>query len=190
MLNLKIIIATTREGRKGPAVAEWFHSIAATHTEFKVEMVDLATINLPMFDEPQHPVLRKYKYQHTKDWSAIVDDADAFVIVTAEYNYSFPASIKNALDYVYQEWNYKPVAFVSYGGLSGGIRSVQALKQVVNALKMVALADAVHIPSFKKRIDDHNVFTSDGHLDKSAGNMLTELNKWAVALKEMRSKTG
>ena len=190
MLDLKIIIASTRAGRKGPSIATWFYDIAAKHSAFNTELLDLAVINLPFLDEPNHPRFKKYTHQHTLDWSAKIDPADAFVIVTAEYNYGFPAPIKNALDFLYQEWNYKPVAFVSYGGVSGGTRAVQMLKQVVSAQKMMPLADGVHIPAFTKHIDEQGKFNGDEGLDKSANSMLDELNKWAVAMKPMRAMKG
>ncbi len=187
MIELKIILASTRPGRKGPAVAKWFHELAAKQAAFNTEFIDLAELNLPFMDEANHPRFKKYERQHTKDWSAKIDAADAIIIVTAEYNHSYPAPIKNALDFLYQEWNYKPIAFVSYGGVAGGTRAVQALKQVVIAQKMVPLADGVHIPSFTKRIDEAGNFNSDEHLDKSAIAVLDELNKLAVTLKQMRA---
>ncbi len=186
MLNLKIIIASTRPGRKGPAIASWFYDIAAQYPDFSTEVLDLATINLPFFDEPHHPMLQKYEHQHTKDWSASINSADAIVIVTSEYNYSFPASLKNALDFLYKEWNYKPVGFVSYGGVSGGTRAMQMLKQVVTAQKMMPVPEAVPIPFFMKFMDEPGKFNGDAALEKSANDMLKELHKWAVALKTMR----
>ncbi len=186
MLNLKIILGSTRPGRKGEPVAKWFHEIAAGHNGFNAELLDLAAIGLPFLDEPQHPRLKKYEHQHTKDWSAMIDAADAIVIVTPEYNYSYPASVKNALDFLYQEWNYKPVGFVSYGGIAAGTRSVQMLKQVANALKMVALTDNVNIPFIAKHVDDQGKFITDEHINKSAKSMLDELHKWAEKLKELR----
>ena len=115
----------------GPAVAEWFLHRARLHGKFTVDSIDLATVNLPMFDEPRHPRLGQYEHEHTKRWSATVARADAFVFVTPEYNYGAPPSIVNAIDYLNREWAYKPVGFVSYGGVSGGTRSVQMIKQIV-----------------------------------------------------------
>ncbi|GAB4044570.1 NADPH-dependent FMN reductase [Spirosoma jeollabukense] len=131
MFTLKIISATTRPGRKGPLVAAWITAVAKKYPDFEVELLDLGEINLPMMDEPLHPRLRKYQHEHTRKWSATIDEADAFVIVTAEYNFGMPAPLKNALDYLFQEWAYKPVGIVSYGGVSGGTRGVQMLKQVL-----------------------------------------------------------
>jgi len=186
MLNLKIIIASTRPGRKGPAIASWFNNIALQHKEFNVEVLDLATINLPFLDEPYHPMLQKYEHQHTKDWSAVINGADAYIIVTSEYNYGFPAPLKNALDFLYKEWNYKPVGFVSYGGISGGTRAIQMLKLVVTAQKMMPLPEAVAIPFFMQYMDEQGKFNGDPKLEKSANDLLHELNKWGVALKTMR----
>lgn len=188
MYILKIIISSTRPGRKGPAVASWIHELAKGHGAFQVELLDLAEINLPFFDEPNHPRLQKYEHQHTKDWSKLISAADAFIIVTPEYNYGYPAPLKNALDYLYNEWTYKPVAFVSYGGLSGGIRAVQMLKQVVTAMKMVPLVESVNIPFFTKFLDDQDRFNGDESLTKSANGMLDELAKWTEPLVGMRKK--
>ncbi len=186
MLNLKIIIASTRPGRKAPAIANWFTEIAKKHTEYNVEVLDLAVINLPFLDEPEHPRLQRYQQQHTKDWSATISGGDAFVIITSEYNFSFPATIKNAIDFLFKEWQYKAVGFVSYGGVAGGTRAVQALKQVVTAVDMMPISMAVHIPAFTKHIDADGKFMNDPGLDKSADGMLNELFKWATALKTMR----
>lgn len=188
MLNLKIIQVSTREGRKGEAISQWFTELAKKHPAFEVELIDLAEVSLPMFDEPNHPRFANYTKQHTKDWSAMISPADAFVIVTAEYNFSFPASIKNALDYLYNEWNYKAVGFVSYGGVAAGTRAVQMLKQVVTALKMMPVVESVNIPFFTKYLDESGRFNADEGQVKSAENMLNELARWAEALKGMRAK--
>jgi NAD(P)H-dependent FMN reductase len=188
MYNLKIITASTRPGRKGPALADWIFETAKKHTEFSVGLLDLAIINLPFLDEPEHPRFQKYTKEHTKKWSATIQSADAFIFVTPEYNYSYPATLKNALDFVSNEWNYKPVAFVSYGGVAGGTRAVQALKQVVTALKMMPLMEAVNVPFFTKFIDEQNKFNADEIIQKSAEAMLKELLKWTEALHGMRNK--
>ena len=186
MLNLKIIVASTRPGRKGPALATWIFSKALTHEGFTVELLDLAEINLPFMDEAAPPRLKKYHHEHTKKWSATIDSADAFIIVTPEYNYGYTAALKNAIDFLFHEWNTKPVGFVSYGGLSGGTRSVQMLKQVGTALKMMPLPESIAIPFFTKHIDENGVFTPDETLDKGADALLKELEKWASGLKAMR----
>ena len=186
--SLKIIIASTRPGRKGISVANWFIEIAKKATAFNVEVVDLAAINLPFIDEPSHPRLQRYTKEHTKEWSKTIDAADAFVFVIPEYNYSMPPTLLNAIDFLYKEWNYKPVGLVSYGGLSGGTRSAQMCKQVITAVKMMPLSEAVNIPFFEKNIDADGKFNGYEAVDKSAEILLHELLKWTETLKSMRAK--
>jgi NAD(P)H-dependent FMN reductase len=186
MFNLKIITSTTRNGRKGITVANWITDLAKQDKRFQTELLDLAAINLPFLDEPNHPRLQQYQHEHTKKWSATIDSADAFIIVLSEYNFGFPAPIKNALDYLFNEWKHKPVAIVSYGGVSGGLRSTQMLKQVVSALNMMPLVESVAIPFFTKYINDEEEFIADDIIVKSAHTMLTELLRWSESLKLMR----
>jgi NAD(P)H-dependent FMN reductase len=188
MINLKIIIASTRPERKGPAIGAWFTDIAKNHGAFEVKVLDLAEINLPFLDEPNHPRFKKYTKEHTLVWSREIEEADAFIMVIPEYNYGFTAPIKNALDYLFQEWNYKPVGLVGYGGVAAGTRAIQMLKQVLTALKMMPLMESVNIPFFAKHIDETGKFTGDEILHKSALGMLNELEKWANGMNEMRKK--
>jgi NAD(P)H-dependent FMN reductase len=184
--QLKIIIGSTRPTRKGPIVADWFLKIAKQHPDFEVELLDLKEIDLPLMDEPNHPRVQKYTKAHTKKWSKTIDSADAFVIVTPEYNFGYPATLKNALDYLSVEWSDKPMGFVSYGGISGGTRAVQELKLPVTALGMMPIPQAVNIPFFAQFINDNDVFEANETLEKSANVMLTKLQNWAKALKNMR----
>jgi NAD(P)H-dependent FMN reductase len=187
MNKLKIITSTTRPGRKGIAVANWITELARQNGKYEVELLDLAVINLPMMDEPNHPRLQKYEHEHTKQWSTIIQSADAFIIVLAEYNFGFPAPIKNALDYLYNEWKYKPVAFVSYGGIAGGMRSMQMLKQVVTAMHMMPIVESVNIPFFAKHVDEQTVFHPEDVVIKSADTMFKALERWTEAMKPLRS---
>jgi len=189
MHKLKIITSTTRPGRKGISIAHWLLEFAGQHPGFEVELLDLAEINLPLMNEPNHPRLKKYEYEHTKAWSAKIDEADAFVFVTAEYNHSYPAPLKNAIDYLAQEWAYKPLGFVSYGGVAGGNRAVVALKTVVTTLKMMPLPEAVHLPFFDKYIDPTTrEFKADEGVIRAANGMLKELERWAGALQPLRNR--
>ncbi len=184
---LQVIIVSTRQGRLGPAVAEWFHRQARAFDGFDVELVDLAEVNLPLLDEPHHPRLANYQHEHTKRWSAIVSRGDAFVFVTPEYNFSTPPSLVNALDYLSKEWAYKPAAFVSYGGISGGMRSVMMTKSILTTLRMVPIVEAVNLPMFAQQIDrSTGEFNATEANEKAAGAMLEELHKWAGALRAMR----
>lgn len=186
MAKLKILTSTNRSGAKGRSVADWITEFAEENSDFDVELLDLAEINLPFMDEPNHPVLKNYQFEHTKKWSAKIDEADAFVIVLAEYNYGYPAPIKNAIDYLHQEWKYKPVGFVSYGGISAGLRAVQMLKQVLTTMSMMPLTQQVNLPFFSKEIDENGVFHPNDSAIRSAGVMLDELKKWSESMKTMR----
>lgn len=187
MLKLKIILASTRQGRKGPAVAQWITSVAKADTRFETELVDLKEVNLPFLDEPNHPRLRQYTHAHTKAWSALIDGADAFIFVMPEYNYGYCAPLKNALDFVFWEWHHKPVGLVSYGGVSGGLRGTQLLKPVLTALQLT-IAGEMPIPFFAKFIDDAGVFKPNDVLEKAAPKMLDGLAKWAEVLGPLREK--
>jgi NAD(P)H-dependent FMN reductase len=169
-------------------VAEWVFNYVKKYKEFNTELVDLAEVNLPLFDEPNHPRLKQYTKEHTKRWSAIVDSADCFILVTPEYNFGMPPSVKNALDYLYAEWNYKPIGFVSYGGVSGGTRSVQMIKATVTTLKMMPMYEAVNIPFFTKNINDEEKFIAVEAQEKGADAMMKELLKWTKALKGLREE--
>lgn len=186
-MNLKIITSTTRPGCKGIAIAEWVYALAAAPENMTVELLDLAKINLPLMDEANHPRLGQYEHQHTKDWSAKINEGDAFIIVLAEYNYAYPAPIKNAIDYLFNEWAYKPVGIVSYGGLSGGLRSTQMLKQVLTTLQMMPISQTVTLPFFSKFINTEGVFIAEESHVKSATTMIEELAKWTQAMKTLRS---
>ena len=187
MLTVQVIICSTRPGRIGPAIGAWMAEQARAHAQFSVELVDLADYKLPVYDEPNHPRTGKYEHEHTKRWSQTVQRANAFVFVTPEYNFSTPASLLNALTYLYAEWVYKPVGFASYGGVSGGLRSVQMTKQVVTTLKMVPMQDAVTLTAASKQIDKAtNTFAATEANDKAAQAMLDELHRWATALQPMR----
>lgn len=185
-LNLQIVICSTRPGRVGPSVAKWFDEFAKSHSEFRVKCVDLADFDLPIYNEAKHPRLKDYEFEATNNWSRSVDKADAYVFVTPEYNFGATPALINALNYVYQEWNYKPCGFVSYGGMSGGVRGVQVAKQLVTTLKMMPMVEGVAIPNVANQLDDDQKFLSNELIDDSARSLLDELHKWAVALKPMR----
>jgi NAD(P)H-dependent FMN reductase len=186
MAKLQIIVASTRPGRVGLPVADWFAARAKAHGAFEVDFVDLAELGLPLMDEPNHPRLRRYEHQHTKDWSARVDAADAFVFVHPEYNHSFNAPLKNAIDFLHSEWEYKPVGFVSYGGIAAGTRALQALKPIVSVLRMMAVSEAVNIPFVRQFIDEDECFAPNEVLEQAAGAMLDELDRVQAALRPLR----
>jgi NAD(P)H-dependent FMN reductase len=188
--KLEIIVASTRPGRLGLPLGRWVEAEARTHGGFdEVELIDLAEVALPFMDEPHHPRLRRYTQQHTRDWSAKVGEADAFVFVMPEYNYGYTAELKNALDYLHHEWQYKPVGLVSYGGVAAGTRAAQMIKQVVTTLKMVPLQEAVSIPFVHQFFDDEQRLTPDDVMTSSAKAMLDELVRVGGALRPLREQT-
>jgi len=189
-LELQVVICSTRPGRVGPAVARWFAGFAREHAKFEARLVDLADFELPMYDEPHHPSLQKYEKAHTKKWGASVAAADAYAFVTPEYNYGPPPSFVNALNFVYKEWNYKPCGFVSYGGVSGGLRAVQLEKQLVTTLKMMPMVEGVAVPMVAKLLDEQRAFMPNELIVASATTLLDELFRWAEALKPMRNRRG
>ncbi len=185
--KLHIVVASTRPGRIGPIVAQWFNDFAAEHGTFDPVLVDLANFNLPVYDEPEFPHLRKYKHAHTRAWSESVAEADAFVFVTPEYNSGPPPSLLNALNYLSLEWNYTPAGFVSYGGISGGMRAVQVTKQVLSTFKVMPIPEGVPMPMVFPNLEGGKL-KPDEIYKISAATMLDELHKWAVALKTARAQ--
>ena len=185
MSKLSVIIGSTRPGRAGLPIGQWFFERAKLHGGFEVELVDLKEQNLPLLDEPKHPRFAEYEHEHTRAWSKIVKASDAFVFVAPEYNFSAPPALLNALDFLYHEWAYKPAGFVSYGGMSGGIRSVQMLKQPLISMKVVGIPESVAIPFFAQLMENGS-FKGSEALEKSAVTMLDELSRWTEALAVLR----
>jgi len=185
-IKLNVIVCSTRPGRIGLPVARWFESAVKKDSRFEPRFVDLAEINLPIYDEPRHPAMQQYEHAHTKAWSEIVKSADAYAFVMPEYNYFPSASLINALTYVFKEWNYKAAGLVSYGGVSGGMRAVQAEKLMMTNFKIMPLPEQVLIPNFPQHLDAEKRFTPNELHDTSAKAMLDELARWAAALKTMR----
>jgi NAD(P)H-dependent FMN reductase len=186
MKKLSVIIGSTRPGRVGLPIAQWFFERAKLHGKLDVSLLDLKEINLPLLDEPNHPRLADYQHEHTRAWSKLIRESDAFVFVSPEYNFSAPPALLNALDYLFHEWAYKPAGFVSYGGQSGGIRAVQMLKQPLIAMKAVGLPESVVIPFFAQHLTD-GVFRGTESHEKAAVTLLDELLRWADALAVLRS---
>lgn len=170
-----LIIASTRPQRVGKPVADWLTVAAVEHGAFDVDVVDLKELALPMMDEPEHPMLGRYHHDHTKRWSARVAAADVIVMVTPEYNHSFTAPLKNAIDYLNREWKRKPVAIASYGGVSAGLRAATMLRAVVSALGMVATGVTVSIPMVKTFLGADGEFQPNDALNRAASGMFDEL---------------
>lgn len=185
MPRLEVVITSVRERRAGLPVAEWFFEQAQRHGKFDVGMTDLKELALPLLDEPNHPNKRQYEHEHTKRWSKIVEAADAFVFVVPEYNYAMPPALLNALDYLFHEWNYKPASFCSYGGQSGGVRSVQFARGMLPGLRIMPIPEGASFPYFAKLIKEGKFEPGDA-AEQSATKMLDELLRWANALRVLR----
>lgn len=188
--TLLIISGSSRPGRVGPAMTRWIAEFARQNSNFEVKIADLGEINLPLFDEANHPRTGKYEHQHTKDWAATVADADAFVIVTPEYNHAYPAVLKNALDYLSAEWRDKPVGFLSYGGVSGGTRAVEALLPVITVLGMIPTPVGVVVPFGPKYVGDDGEAALPPEVQAGAQPMLDELARLSSLLKPSTEPEG
>lgn len=184
--RLMIVVSSTRPSRVGRKVADWVVEQAESHDGFAIDLVDLAELDLPLMNEPNHPRLATYTLAHTLEWSARVAAADAFLFVMAEYNHSYTAPLKNAIDYLLHEWAYKPVGFVSYGGVAAGTRAVQAIKPVCIAVRMFPVVEAVPIPWVAQQLDESGAFKTTEALDAGAKAMLDEVAKMTQVLSAVR----
>jgi NAD(P)H-dependent FMN reductase len=187
MYKLKVISSTVRPGRKGPTIGRWVTEAAKAYGAFEVEFLDLGEINLPLMNEPVHPIMKQYEHEHTKQWAAKIEEADAFIFVTGEYDYSYPAALKNALEYLVHEWAYKPAGIVSYSiGPFAGVRAVMSLKSDLISLKTIGLGEMVNIPFLNQFIGEDGVFTPDEKLIAASKIMFDQLVRWTKGLKAIK----
>lgn len=184
MLNCAVIIGSTRPGRKGEAVGRWVHKIASTRVDALFDLVDIADYNLPLLDEPIPPSRGKYSHAHTESWSARIDAYDAYVFVTPEYNHGTSGALKNAIDFLYKEWNNKAAAFVGYGS-AGGVRAVEQLRLIMAEVQ-IATVRAQVILSFGADFDETGVFKPTDEQNLSVATMLDQLVSWGNAMKGVR----
>jgi NAD(P)H-dependent FMN reductase len=184
---LQVIVSSTRPGRVGRAVGDWFVAAAEAHGTFDVELVDLAEVALPFLDEPRHPRLRRYEHDHTRRWSETISRGDAYALVMPEYNHGFDAQLKNAIDFLWLEWNDKPVVLVGYGGVSGGSRAMTMLRPVLGAVRLVPVAE-VPVPFVHTHVEDGRV-VPNLPMEEGAESALGELDRVAAALSTLRSQT-
>jgi NAD(P)H-dependent FMN reductase len=144
MLKVALILGSTRPGRNGEAVSQWVYEIAKRRSDANFELVDIKDFNLPLLDEPIPPSMGQYSQEHTKTWSAKIDSFDAYIFVTAEYNHGIPGALKNAIDFLFKEWNNKVAGFVSYGS-AGGVRAVEQLRLVIAELQVATVRAQVRL---------------------------------------------
>jgi NAD(P)H-dependent FMN reductase len=186
MLKIAIIVGSTRPGRKGEDVARWVHDIARSRTDAAFEIVDIKDFNLPLLDEPIPPAMGKYSQPHTKVWAAKIAEFDGFVFVTPEYNHGPSAALKNAIDYLYREWNNKSVGFVGYGG-NGGARAVEILRQVISNVELADVRAQVGLSLFTD-FENFTTFKPGPHLAPTVAQMLDQVVAWGEALKPLRAQ--
>jgi NAD(P)H-dependent FMN reductase len=184
MTKVAIITGSTRPGRNNEAVARWVYEIARKRSDAEFELVDIADYELPLLDEPAPPSLGKYQHAHTKVWSEKIASFDAYVFVTPEYNHGPSAALKNAIDYLYREWNNKAAGFVSYGS-AGGTRAVEQLRLVMAEL-MVADVRAQVMLSLFTDFENFSTFKPDARHDAEVDTMLDQVIAWGGALRSVR----
>jgi NAD(P)H-dependent FMN reductase len=187
ILKVGIILGSTRPGRNGEAVSQWTYETANKRSDADFELVDIRDFNLPLLDEPIPPSMGQYTKEHTKIWSAKIDSFDAYVFVTAEYNHGIPGALKNAIDFLFKEWNNKVAGFVSYGG-TGGVRAVEQLRLVMAELKVATVRTQVQL-SLHTDFENFTKFKPAPFQEKAANTMLDEVIAWGGALKALRTST-
>lgn len=185
MTRIGIILGSTRPGRNGEQVARWVLDQAATRDDASYELVDLADMDLPLLDEPVPAAMGRYQHEHTRRWAQTVASFDGFVIVTPEYNHSIPAVLKNALDYLYAEWNDKAVGFVSYGS-AGGTRAAEHLRAIAGELKMADVRAQVTL-SLATDFEAYSTFRPGPHHAPALAAMLDQVVAWSDALAPLRA---
>lgn len=178
MHRLLVIASSTRPNRVGFPLVEWTIERAQLDGRFEPELADLREINLPNFDESNHPRFGRYEHEHTKRWSEVVGRADAVVFVLPEYNHGFPGALKNAIDFLHDEWKFKPAGFVSYGGIAGGTRAVQMLKPILTCLRMIPSFESVYVAFVEQAIADGK-FIANANYEMAATTMFDTLDFWA-----------
>jgi NAD(P)H-dependent FMN reductase len=184
MIKVAIIVGSTRPGRKAEVVARWVHELAQKRGDAEFELVDLKDFNLPLLDEPMPPAMGKYSQPHTKAWAAKIDTFDAFIFVTPEYNHGTSGALKNAIDYLYREWNNKAAGFVGYGS-TGGTRAVEQLRLVMGEL-LVADVRAQVALSLYTDWENFSVFKPAERHEASLKSTLDQVIAWGGALKTLR----
>jgi len=184
-LKIGIIVGTTRPGRHADSVAKWVYERASKRTNAEFHVVDIADFHLPLLDEAMPPSMGKYSHEHTKVWAAKIASFDGFIFVTPEYNHGIPGSLKNAIDFVYSEWNNKAAGIVSYGS-AGGVRAAEQLRQVLGELQVADVRSSVFFSLFDD-FEHFLTFKPRPVTEASLETMLDQLIAWSGALKPLRT---
>ncbi|MFG2306433.1 NADPH-dependent FMN reductase [Actinacidiphila glaucinigra] len=183
-LKIAVILGSTRPGRNGKAVADWVMDRAGARTGAEYELIDLADYPLPLLDEPVPAAMGQYQGEHTKAWAAKIAEFDGYIFITPEYSHSTSAALKNAIDYLYGEWNNKAAGFVSYGSL-GGARAVEHLRGIASELQLAHVRQQVSFSMFTD-FENWSVFTPGPQHDESSTLLFDQLESWTRALKTVR----
>ncbi len=185
MLKIQIITGSTRPHRKSEHIADWVYAIAKKRGDIEFELVDIDDYNLPLLDEPVPPLIaQEYTKEHTKKWSAKISEADGYIFVTPEYNYSIPAALKNAIDFLSHEWNDKAVGFVGYGS-SGGVRAIEHLRGVAGELRMADIRESVNF-YLHHDFENYTVLKPNDRHATQLNQVIDRLSGWAQAMKNLR----
>ena len=186
MIKIAIIIGSTRPERRGEAVARWVFEAASKRKDAEFELVDIKSYNLPLLDEPVPPSMGQYSKEHTKVWAAKIATFDAFVFVTPEYNHATSGALKNAIDFLFAEWNNKAAGFVGYGS-AGGARAIENLRLIMGELSVADVRSTVMCSLFTD-FENFGAFKPAPRKEESINTMLDELILWGEALKSTRKK--
>jgi NAD(P)H-dependent FMN reductase len=186
MIKIAIIMGSTRPQRNGEAVAKWVNEIAQKRTDAECKLLDVKDFNLPLLDEPVPPSQGIYSKEHTKNWAATIASFDAFVFVTPEYNHSTSGALKNAIDFLYKEWNNKAAGFVSYGS-AGGTRAVEHLRLIMAELQIADVREQVALSLFTD-FENFSVFKPAPFHEQKVNAMLDQVITWGTALQQVRQK--
>lgn len=185
MIKVAIILGSTRPGRIGEKVARWILELAQKRTDAEFELVDIADYNLPLLDEPVPPSLGQYSKEHTRVWSAKINSFDSYIFVTPEYNHATSGALKNAIDFLYTEWNNKSAGFVGYGSL-GGSRAIENLRLIMAELQVAGVRAQVSLSLFTD-FENYSVFKPAEYHEASVNMMLDQVIAWGGALKTLRT---
>ena len=188
--KILVILGSTREGRRGESIAKWVMSTLSKRNDAEFELIDLKDWDFPFYNFSGYPSTEKYKYfsKLQEKWAKKIDNADGFFVITPEYNRGYPGVLKNALDYLWYEWNHKPVSFICYGGTSGGIRATEQLRKVVIELDMVPIRDEVVIHGVSRLIDENGKFKADDRKNEKLKSTTDRLIIWCESLKKIRNE--
>jgi NAD(P)H-dependent FMN reductase len=187
MTNIGIILGSTRPGRNGEAVAHWVYDMAQQRQDAEFELVDLLEYELPLLDEPVPPSQGKYSKEHTKKWAAKIASFDGYVFVTPEYNHGISGALKNAIDFLYAEWNNKAAGFVGYGS-AGGARAVESLRLVMAEVQIATVRNQVML-SLRDDFENYSVFKPRDFHAKALGQVFDQVIAWGGALQTLREKS-